>query len=110
MTPSTTAWFQRTKMPIISVKCQGSWVVRVNLTPYKVIRGSKQVKSRAKVIKSKWQIENPKPSQLLLKKELEKFKLICLLPSALELHASAINLLEINLHCGQRRHPKIGFV
>ena len=49
-------------MPIISVKCQGSRVVRVTLTPYKVIRGSKQVNSRAKVIKSKWQIENAKPS------------------------------------------------
>ena len=93
-------------MPIISLKCQGSRVVRVNLTPYKVIRGSKQVNSRAKVIKSKWQIENAKPSprRLLLKKELEKFKLNSLLPSALELHAAAINL-----HFGQRRHPKIGF-
>ena len=54
-------WFQGTRMPIMSLKCQGSRVVRVNLTPYKVIRGSKQVNSRAKVIKSKWQIENAKP-------------------------------------------------
>ena len=38
-------------------------------------------------------MKTPNPS-LLLKKELEKFKLICLLPSALELHATAINLLK----------------
>ena len=84
-------------------------VVRVNLTPHKVIRGSKQVNSRAKVIKSKWQIENAKPSPTS-QERIGKVQTNCLLPSALELHAAAINLLKINLHCDQRRHPKIGFV
>ena len=38
-------------------------------------------------------MKTPNPC-LLLKKELEKFKLNSLLPSALELHAATINLLK----------------